>query len=395
MKNNTGYSNTRWYPAIILLLVALLVCLFAVLVMEKANSKQARANTSATSEQDDAVLNNQPSYRWRMVTTWPKNFPGLGTTAETFAKYVNDMSAGRLQIHVYGNNEIVPAMGVFDAVSSGSVEMGHGGAYYWRGKVPAAQLFTTIPFGMNAQEVNGWLHHGGGLDLWRELYAPFDLIPFAGGNTGIQMAGWFNREINSIEDLRGLKMRIPGMAGDVFNRAGGTSVNIPGGELYTSLQTGVIDAAEWVGPENDLAFGFYQVAKYYYYPGWQEPGSTLELLVNKTAFEALPADLQAIITVAARAANQDMLDRYTARNNSALQELVEKHGVQLRRLPDEVLQRLYDISMTIYAEQAASDPSFKKVYDSYKAFLDDATEYHKISEHTYYDVREKTKNASK
>lgn len=380
-------SNTRWYPFVVLSLVAALAVVFALLVMEKAITK-----TVAVSSVESG---SQQVYRWRMVTTWPKNFPGLGTTAETFARYVDEMSAGRLQVHVYGANEIVPAMGVFDAVSSGSVEMGHGGAYYWRGKVPAAQFFTTIPFGMNAQEMNGWLHHGGGMELWRELYAPFDLVPFAGGNTGIQMAGWFNREINTIDDLHGLKMRIPGMAGDVFNRAGGTAVNIPGGELYTALQTGVIDASEWVGPENDLAFGFHQVAKYYYYPGWQEPGSTLELIVNKTALESLPADLQAIITVAARAANQDMLDHYTARNNAALQELVEQHGVQLRRLPDEVLQHLHDIAMDIFAEQAISDPSVKKVYDSYKAFLDDASEYHKISEQTYYDVREKTKNRTR
>lgn len=376
-------KTIQWTPFIILLLVAALALVFALLVIEKSRQP---ASAVFSSQAEGA----QQIYRWRMVTTWPKNFPGLGTTAETFADYVKDMSGGRLQIHVYGANEIVPAMGVFDAVSAGSVEMGHGGAYYWRGKVPAAQFFTTIPFGMNAQEMNGWLHHGGGMELWRELYEPFNLIPFAGGNTGIQMAGWFNREINSIDDLRGLKMRIPGMAGDVFNRAGGTSVNIPGGELYTALQTGVIDAAEWVGPENDLAFGFHQIARYYYYPGWQEPGSTLELIVNKQAFESLPADLQVIVTVAARAANQDMLDRYTARNNAALQELVEERGVQLRKLPDEVLQYLYDISMQLYAEHSALDPAFKKVYDSYRAFLEDARAYHKISEHTYYEVREKT-----
>lgn len=375
-------QRINWYPLVILLLVAALAACFALLVVESARTKTTPGiNTEVT---------NQQSYHWRMVTTWPKNFPGLGTTAETFADYVKQLSGGRLQVHVYGANEIVPAMGVFDAVSSGSVEMGHGGAYYWRGKVPAAQFFTTIPFGMNAQEMNSWLHHGGGLELWKEVYEPFNLIPFAGGNTGVQMAGWFNREINSIADLRGLKMRIPGMAGEVFNRAGGIAVNIPGGELYTALQTGVIDAAEWVGPENDLAFGFHQIAKYYYYPGWHEPGSTLELIVNKPAFESLPQDLQAIVTIAARAANQDMLDGYTAHNNAALNELVEQKGVQLRRLPDEVLQYLYDITQTVYTEQAAQDPLFKKVYESYKAFLDDAAEYHKISEQTYYEIREKT-----
>ncbi len=266
-----------------------------------------------------------------------------------------------------------------------------GGSYYWRGKAPAAQFFTTIPFGMNAQEMNAWLHHGGGLELWREVYAPFNIIPFPGGNTGIQMAGWFNKEINSIEDLRGLKMRIPGLAGDVFNRAGGSSVNIPGGELYTSLQTGVIDAAEWVGPSNDQAFGFDQIAQYYYYPGWQEPGSTLELLVNKPAFEALPKDLQAIVTHAARAANQDMLDQYTARNPRALNDMVAKEGTELRRLPDDVIQRLYAISQEIFQEQAELDPLFRKVWESYREFLAEVTDYHKITEHTYYDIREQVR----
>src|SRR5690606_5981711 len=195
-------------------------------------------------------------------------------------------------------------------------------------------------------------------------------------------------EINSINDLRGLKMRIPGLAGEVFNLAGGTSVNIPGGELYTALQTGVIDAAEWVGPENDLAFGFQQIAKYYYYPGWHEPGPSMELVINKTAFESLPKDLQAIVTYAARAMSQDMLDSYTAHNSRALKELVDNQGVQIRKLPDEVLQRFYEISQRVYEQQAAKDSQFKKVYESYKSFLNDSKEYQKISEQTYYEVRD-------
>ncbi|UZJ43717.1 TRAP transporter substrate-binding protein DctP [Marinimicrobium sp. C6131] len=376
----TTTQKPHWSPLIILTLVALVAILFSLLVMEKATDKVA--------VMVDGEVQEQRIYRWRMVTTWPKDFPGLGTTAQEFANMVQSMSGGRLQIRVYGAGEIVPAMGVFDAVSDGSAEMGHGGSYYWRGKAPAAQFFTTIPFGMNAQEMNAWLHHGGGLELWREVYAPFNIIPFPGGNTGIQMAGWFNKEINNIEDLRGLKMRIPGLAGDVFNRAGGSSVNIPGGELYTSLQTGVIDAAEWVGPSNDQAFGFDQIARYYYYPGWQEPGSTLELLVNKPAFEALPKDLQAIVTHAARAANQDMLDQYTARNPRALNDMVAKEGTELRRLPDDVIQRLYTLSRDIFQEQAERDPLFRKVWNSYRAFLAEVTDYHKITEHTYYDVRE-------
>ena len=283
-------------------------------------------------------------FHWKLVTTWPKNFPGLGQAPLNFARSVEKMSGGRLTVSVYGAGELVPAMGVFDAVSSGSAEAGHGAAYYWKGKNSALQFFTSVPFGLNAQEMNGWLYHGGGMELWRELLEPFNLIPFAGGNTGVQMGGWFNKEIHSLQDIKGLKMRIPGLAGEVWNRAGGSSVNIPGGELYTSLQTGVIDATEWVGPYNDLAFGFYQVAKYYYYPGWHEPGATLELIVNKDAFEALPADLQAIVEAAARSANQEMLDEYTGRNNGALQELVNQHGVQLKPYPKDVWVALKKIA---------------------------------------------------
>lgn len=209
------------------------------------------------------------------------------------------------------------------------------------------------------------------------------------------MAGWFRKDIQSVNDLRGLKMRIPGLAGEVFSVAGGTSVNIPGGELYTALQTGVIDATEWIGPENDLAFGFHQIAKSYYYPGWHEPGAAMELMVNKTAYESLPEDLQAIITYAARAMNMDMYDSFTVNNRRAFNELIDNQGVQLKRLPDEVLERFYTISQEVYEKQAAADPMFKKVYESYKAFLEDSADYQKITEHTYYDIREKLRSSHK
>ena len=330
----------------------------------------------------------QKTYQWKMVTTWPKNFPGLGMAAENFAELVARMSGGRLKVKVYGAGQLVPAMEVFDAVSQGTVEMGHGASYYWKGKSPTTALFTTIPFGLNAQEMNGWLHYGGGMALWRELYEPFNLIPLAAGNTGVQMAGWFNREINSLEDLKGLKMRIPGLGGEVISRMGVEAVNIPGGDLYIAMQTGVIDATEWVGPYNDLAFGFHQVAKYYYYPGWHEPGPTLELMVNKQAFSSLPDDLQAIVEVAARAINQDMLDDYTARNNGALKELVETHGVEVRPLPDEVLAELNRVTDQVLEEIANKDPLFKRVYESQNAFKTGVMDYHKISEEAYYRARE-------
>jgi len=369
-----------WMPILLLILLALCVLLFSLLVVKQAKTQTV---SSELVEQQSA----EQVFEWKLVTTWPKNFPGLGLAPENFAKAVAEMSNGRLKIHVHGANEIVPALGVFDAVSAGSVQMGHGAAYYWKGKMPAAPFFTTVPFGMNVQELNGWLHYGGGLELWRELYAPFNLIPFAGGNTGVQMAGWFNREINSIDDIKGLKMRIPGIGGEVFTRAGGQAVNIPGGELFSALKSGVIDATEWVGPYNDLAFGFYQIAEYYYYPGWQEPGPTLEFIVNKDAYNTLPKDLQQIIEFASRAVNQDMLDEYTARNNNALRELLDQHQVKLRRLPDDVLEEFRRISFELYEEMSAQDESFNKVYASYKSYLDAARSYHKLSEEAYYLTR--------
>lgn len=376
-------SQSRYTPLLILALVASLVLVLGLWAKDKSGS--AQTSTAALSNSGDATTQR---YRWKMVTTWPKNFPGLGYAAENFARYVNEMSAGRLTVQVYGAGEIVPALEVFDAVSGGVADAGHGAAYYWKGKLPSSVFFTAVPFGLNAQEMNGWLQYGGGLELWQEAYEPYNLVPMAGGSTGVQMAGWFNKEINSIEDLKGLKMRIPGLAGEVFAAAGGTAVRIAGGELYTSMQTGVIDALEWVGPYNDLAFGFQEVARYYYYPGWHEPGSILEFVVNKDSLEALPEDLQAIVKYAARASNQEMLDEYTARNNAALQSLVNEHNVQLRRLPDDVLQALWRGSQQVMGELVATDSMAAKVYKSYSEFYKGVRNYHHISEQSYINMRD-------
>ncbi len=200
-------------------------------------------------------------FEWKMVTAWPRDFPGLGTGAANLATYIERLSNGRLTVKVYGGNELVPPFEVFDAVSRGTAEMGHSASYYWKGKVQAAQLFSTVPFGLTAQEINGWLYYGGGLELWQEIYAPFGIIPFPAGNSASQMGGWFNKEIHSLEDVQGLKMRIPGLGAEILNRAGGTPVTMPGAEIFTALQTGTIDAAEWVGPYNDLAFGLFRAAK--------------------------------------------------------------------------------------------------------------------------------------
>ena len=328
------------------------------------------------------------SIEWKLVMSWPKNLPGLATSAERLAQRISDMSNKRLVVKVYGAGEYVGAFQVFDAVSSGTAEMGHAAAYYWRGKAPIFAVFGTVPFGMTAQETNSWLYYGGGLELWREAYAPFNLIPFPAGNSGVQMAGWFNKEINSLADIQGLKMRIPGLGGDVFQRAGGVAVQLPGNELYTSLQTGVIDATEWVGPYNDLAFGLHDIAKYYYYPGWQEPNAVLELMVNKEAYAALPSDLQHIVEVAARATNQDALDEFTARNMASLSTMMAEHGVELRRLPDDVLATYREHARDVLDELATVDDLSARVVASYKAFQATVSDWHDLAEEAYFDVRQ-------
>ena len=345
--------------------------------------------TNETTDSETVSTDKDKTYNWRLVTSWPKNYPGLGMAPERIADLVEEMSDGQMIITVYGAEEQVPAFGVFDAVSSGSHQMGHSGGYFWKGKVPAAQFFTSVPFGLTADEINAWVNRGGGLELWREIYEPFNIYPIPAGNTGTQMFGWFNKEINSLEDVKGLKMRIPGIGGEVLKEAGGIPVTLPGGELFTALQTGVIDATEWVGPYNDLTFGFHQAAKYYYYPGWHEPGPMLELIINLDEWNSLPKHLQAIIETATKAVNQDMLDEYLAKNNQALTELVEVHGVELRRLPDDVIEEFRMISDQILEELAQEDETIAKVYNSYKSFKEDVSEYHKISEDAFIEARNK------
>jgi len=335
------------------------------------------------------VSGSETSIEWKLVTTWPKGLPGLGSAPENFARRVGEMSNGRLTVRVYGAGEVVPPFEVFDAVSQGVAEMGHGASYYWKGKIPSSVFYTAVPFGMTAQEMNGWLHYGGGLELWRELYAPFGVRPFAGGSTGVQMAGWFNRELKSASDLDGLKMRIPGLAGEVFAASGGTAVRLAGGEIYTSMQTGVIDAVEWVGPYNDRTLGLMEVAEYYYYPGWHEPGAMLEFTVNQAAFDRLPSDLQAIVEGAARATNQDMLDEFTARNNESLTTLLEEHSTKLRPLPDDVMDVLHSNAVIALEQLKKDDPMAQKISASYEAFLDGVRTYHEISERAYLNARDR------
>ena len=338
-------------------------------------------------QQAAPAVQSQQRFKWKMVTTWPKDFPALGTGANNLARSIEALSDGRLHVKVYGAGELVPASGVFDAVSGGTAEMGHGAAYYWKGKHEATQFFSAVPFGLNATEINGWLRYGGGQSLWDELYTPFNLRAFPVGNTGVQMGGWFNREINTLADFSGLVMRMPGLGGEVLRRLEVTVKALPGGEIFQALKTGAIDATEWVGPYNDLAFGLHQAAQYYYWPGWHEPGTALECMVNKQALESLPSDLQAVVEYACQAANDDMLSEFTARNSQALKTLVDEHGVQLRRFSDELLAQIGKVSAEVVAEIAGQDPFSSRVYSSFDAFRKNSIAYTRISEEAYTQAR--------
>ena len=345
----------------------------------------------ACSEQTPAALSSQQAdinqtYQWKMVTTWPPGFPVLQKGAERFADNIRAMSNGRLDIKVYAGGELIPPLQVFDAVSQGSVEMGHGSAYYWAGKVPEAQFFSTVPFGMTARGMNAWLYDGGGLELWREIYKPFHVIPFPLGNTGVQMGGWFNKEINSLEDIQGLKMRIPGLGGKVLAKAGGNPILLAGSEVYTALERNTIDATEWIGPYHDQRLGLYRAAKHYYYPGWHEPGTVLELTINQRAWESLPTDLQAIISNAAQAENLRMLSEMEQKNMAALDELRKREGIEIHRFPNEVLSRLKTLTNETLIEEAERDPKFKRVYEAYQNFRRKNDAWSAISENAYLAI---------
>jgi TRAP-type mannitol/chloroaromatic compound transport system substrate-binding protein len=333
-----------------------------------------------------AVWAKGKTYSWKMVTTWPPNFPVLQTGAERFAKRVEQASEGRIKIQVFAGGELVPPLGTFDAVSDGTVEVGSAASYYWAGKVPAAQWFSAVPFGFNPQGINSWFYAGGALKLWEEVYAPFNVVPRPQGNTGVQMGGWFRKKMNSIADYKGLKMRIPGLGGKVVAKAGGTVVLLPGGEIFTSLERGVIDATEWVGPLHDLRMGFYKAAKYYYYPGWHEPGTCLEVMFNKKVYDGLPNDLKTIIDAVAMETNLWSLSQFEARNGAALEELITKHNVNLEQFPAKMLDNLRKLADEVLAEEAAKDKMSTKVNDAYKKFKAQIGPWGTVSEKAYYDL---------
>ncbi|WDP92994.1 MAG: TRAP transporter substrate-binding protein [Desulfobacter sp.] len=321
--------------------------------------------------------------QWRMATAWPAGFPILGEGAENFSRWVGEMSGGRLNIRILGEDDALPPLTIFNAVSNGEIEMGNGASYFWAHKSPAMYFFSAVPFGLNAQALNTWLYSGGGMALWDEVYARFNLKPFPAGNTGMQMGGWFNRKINTMEDLKGLKMRIGGLGARVLERAGGKPVVVDGREIRNRLAGGLIHATEWAGPYHDLEMGLHKTARYYYYPGWQESGTGIEAMVNLDAWKSLPADLKAIVEAAASRCNTWMLAEYEERNSRALKTLVSRNGVQLRRFPKPVLQGLERIARTVVAEAGGADRLSRRVYASYRRFQSHAAGWQRTSEEMY------------
>ena len=350
----------------------------------------ATFSSCASNKEDDKFknvnINFNNKYKWKMVTTWSPNMPVLGEGCNLLSNWVEKMSGGRMQIKVYGGGELIPSLESFDAVSNGAIEMGSGASYYWAGKIPSGQFFSSVPFGMNSKQMNSWIISGGGYKLYREIYEPFNLIPFVGGNTSMQMGGWFNKEINSFNDLRGLKMRIPGFGGKVLSKAGGTAVTVAGGEIYTNLERGVIDATEWIGPYHDYLMGFYQVAKYYYYPGWHEPGGVLEMIINKEKFYELPSDIQEIISKGIESLNIWMQCEFDSKNSIYLNKLLREEGVTLRKFPSDVLIAFKEKSDDVVKEIVESDPKSKKIFEAYQKFKNSFKEWSNVSDRVYYDL---------
>ncbi len=336
-----------------------------------------------------AILNKKRSLK--MVTSWPKHFPGAGTGAERLAKRIFELTEGSLDIRVFGAGELVPAFGGFDAVASGKVDFYHGAEYYWQGRSKAFNFFAAVPFGMTATEFAAWIYSDGGQELWDALSAPFNIKPFMAGSTGPQMGGWYRNEINSVKDFEGLRIRMPGLGGEVMERLGATPVTKAGGEIFLALSQGNIDATEWIGPWNDMAFGFHTIVDYYYYPGIHEPGTALGLGINKDLWEELSPSQRSAIENAAAAETIVMRSEYEAQNGRALVTLIEDHGVKLRRFSDEILAEMGRISIEVLADVAAADPTTGQIYESYMASMARTSRWGEISERAFTAARDKLK----
>ena len=329
-----------------------------------------------------ALAQTAPKITWRVTSSFPKALDTIFGAAETMSKYVSEMTEGGLTLQVFPAGELVPGLEAADAVASGTVEACHTASYYFWGKDATYALGCATPFGLNYRQMNAWLYYGGGIDLLNEFYATQNLISFPCGNTGVQMGGWYRKEINGLADLQGLKMRIGGFAGKVIEKLGVVPQQIAGGDIYPSLEKGTIDAAEWVGPYDDEKLGFYKVAPYYYYPGWWEGGPTLSTMINLAKWGELPPNYQAVLKTACEAANSNMMASYDFKNPTALKSLAA-NGAQLRPFPQDVLSAAFDAAAATYAEISAINPAFKKIKDSQDAFKKDAYLWAQIAEYNY------------
>ena len=334
-----------------------------------------------------AVLRAEDGLRWRMVTSWPRNLPGPGMNAQRLADRIGRLSGGRLTVQLFAAGELVPALQVLDAVYAGTAEMGHSASFYWAGKIKAAPFFTTVPFGLTPAEHQAWIEHGGGQALWDELYAPFGIKPFMAGNSSLQMGGWFRREIDGLEDLKGLKLRSAGLGGEVFQRLGAVTVSLGVPDIYPALQSGTIDGVEFLGPASDLAAGYYQIAKLYYWPTFNKPNGTAECIVGADAWAALPPDLQAVVAHACAAENAFTLAEADARDGDALAALVDQHGVDLRRWPDAVVAAARAEAAALVAGFAADGGIGQRIHDSYLAALRRLEPWSRVSVDAFLQAR--------
>jgi len=339
-----------------------------------------------------ANADDDKKYRWRLAETWGPNFPIFGDATKNMAAMVKKMSNGRLIIHIDSSNKHKSALGIFDFVKQGQYQMGHSASYYWKGKDFNTMFFTTMPFGMTAPEQYAWFYYGGGMELMKEVYDKYGIMSFPGGNTGNQMGGWFRKEINTVEDLQGLKMRIPGFAGEVLAKLGAKPTNIPSGELYTALERNTIDALEWVGPSLDLRMGFHKIAPYYY-TGWHEPATELQFMVNEKAFKSLPEDLQNILTVAMKTAAYDMYAQSMHESGVNLAKLQEDYpNVKIRSFPKAVMSEIQAANAQLLSEFANKDPLTKKILHSIYDYQDQIRPWTNFSDRAYLDNFDSSSN---
>jgi len=347
------------------------------------NDKQSASSEKAPADAPAAKVAEAKTYTLKLAETWPSNFPIFGDATKNLSEMVDKMSNGRLKITVDSKNKHKAPLGVFDMVKAGQYDMGHSASYYWKGKDPNTLFFTTMPFGMTAPEQYAWFYYGGGMDLMKKVYDKHGVLSFPGGNTGNQMGGWFQKEINSVEDLQGLKMRIPGFAGEVLAKLGAKPTNIPAGELYTALERNTIDALEWVGPSLDLRMGFHKIAPYYY-TGWHEPGTELQFMINQKSWDKLPADLQEILRVAMRTSAYDMYAQsYHASGENWASMKTEYPDIKVKTFPPAVISAMRAANDELIAERAASDPLAKEIIDSQAAYMAKVREWTNISDVAY------------